>query len=164
MTEDLQFSPPAANPPTQAPPPAAPRWDRWDAMAILGLAIAVAAATTIVLETVSVPGAFEDDGIYVVTAKALAEGRGYRRLDLPGEPLQTKYPPLYPFVLSLIWRVLPEFPRNLPAMQIFNALCGLAAGFAAFRLFRFCGRLPPWLPLMGATAAVVSPFWVQLAQ
>ena len=41
-------------------------------------------------------GFFGDDATYVSTALALAEGRGYRLLSIPGEPLQTQYPPLYP--------------------------------------------------------------------
>jgi len=58
-------------------------------------------------------GAYHDDGIYVTTAKALATGEGYRIISLPYEPAQTKYPPLYPFLLSLIWRIYPHFPENL---------------------------------------------------
>jgi hypothetical protein len=63
-------------------------------------------------------GAYHDDGIYVATAKSLAEGQGYRIISLPNEPAQTKYPPLYPFVLSLIWRVYPQFPQNLILMML----------------------------------------------
>jgi hypothetical protein len=63
-------------------------------------------------------GAYHDDGIYVATAKALAEGQGYRIISLPNEPAQTKYPPLYPFVLSLIWRAYPQFPQNIILMML----------------------------------------------
>jgi len=49
-------------------------------------------------------GILEDDGIYLIGAKSLAEGSGYRVLNVPGEPFQTKYPPLYPLVLSGAWR------------------------------------------------------------
>lgn len=55
-----------------------------------------------------------DDGLYWVCAKSLAEGSGYRLLSFPGEPYQTKYPPLYPFLLSLVWKSNPRFPDNLP--------------------------------------------------
>ena len=41
-------------------------------------------------------GIFHDDGIYLVTAKALAEGKGYRIISLPAELPQTKYPILFP--------------------------------------------------------------------
>ena len=37
-----------------------------------------------------------DDCLYFVSAKSLADGGGYRIASLPGEPPQTKYPPLYP--------------------------------------------------------------------
>jgi hypothetical protein len=47
-------------------------------------------------------GNFSDDGLYLVGAKSLAEGRNYRISSLPGEPYQTKYPPLYPALLALV--------------------------------------------------------------
>ncbi len=54
-----------------------------------------------------------DDGVYWVSAKSLAAGDGYRILSFPGQPYQTKYPPLYPLLLSGVWRISPEFPANL---------------------------------------------------
>jgi hypothetical protein len=48
-------------------------------------------------------GAYHDDGIYWVTAKSLATGQGYRQTHLPGEPFQTKYPPVYPVMLAPAW-------------------------------------------------------------
>jgi hypothetical protein len=59
-------------------------------------------------------GQLHDDSMYFVSAKSLAEGNGYRIDSLPGAPAQTKYPPLYPLLLSLAWRVTPQFPQNLP--------------------------------------------------
>jgi hypothetical protein len=53
-----------------------------------------------------------DDGVLFVTAKSIAEG-GYRIASLPENPLQTKFPPLYPLYLSSIWRINPNFPDNL---------------------------------------------------
>lgn len=67
-------------------------------------------------------GFYHDDGIYVVTAKSLATGQGYRIISLPYEPVQTKYPPFYPFLLSLIWRAYPNFPDNLLPMMLFSVL------------------------------------------
>ena len=65
-------------------------------------------------------GAYQDDGVYLVTAKALADGQGYRHLELPGEPFQTKYPILYPLFLALIWRIFPNFPDNVTVIQLVN--------------------------------------------
>ncbi|HEX6315334.1 MAG TPA: hypothetical protein VFZ73_10770, partial [Gemmatimonadaceae bacterium] len=55
-------------------------------------------------------GAFQDDAIYTILAKALATGEGYRMINLPGAPHATHYPPGYPFFLSLLWRLSPSFP------------------------------------------------------
>lgn len=70
-------------------------------------------------------GYSHDGGVYAVTAKALATGHGYRIISLPDSPQQTKYPPLYPFLLSLVWRLYPQFPSNLVPMTILSLVCAL---------------------------------------
>ncbi len=67
-------------------------------------------------------GVLQDDGLYFIGGKALATGTGYRILSLPGEPYQTKYPPLYPLYLSLAWRMNPAYPANLPIALILSWL------------------------------------------
>ena len=59
-------------------------------------------------------GFFHDDGLYAVTAKALAEGQGYRITSLPTPIPQTKYPVLFPALLSIVWRAYPSFRRTCP--------------------------------------------------
>lgn len=63
-------------------------------------------------------GIYHDDGLYYVTAKSLAEGGGHRIASLPEAPAQTKYPPVWPLVLSGVWRLNPEFPGNLPLAML----------------------------------------------
>ena len=43
-----------------------------------------------------VTGIYHDDGIYVCTAKALAQGQGYRLIDLPGSPDSDQIPHYLP--------------------------------------------------------------------
>ena len=83
---------------------------------------------------VGVCGVYHDDGIYVITAKALAQGEGYRLINLPNSPLQTKYPILYPALLAIIWKIWPSFPKNLLAMQGVS-LCAGAASVALSYLY-----------------------------
>lgn len=64
-------------------------------------------------------GAFHDDAIYLTSAKSLAEGHGYRILSLPDQPYQTKYTPLFPALLALVWKLNPTFPANLPWAELF---------------------------------------------
>src|SRR5438105_12250232 len=81
-------------------------------------------------------GMFHDDGIYAVTAKALATGHGYRIISLPGEIAQTKYPILFPALLAAVWKLAPEFPQNLFWLKLAPFACTLVWGALAWRLFR----------------------------
>jgi hypothetical protein len=63
-------------------------------------------------------GTIHDDGVYLVTAKALAEGRGYHIISLPDEPQQTKYPIGFPFLLAIVWKLFPHFPENVPVLKL----------------------------------------------
>ena len=84
-------------------------------------------------------GDFHDDSIYWVTAKSLGTGGGYHIQSLPGEPYQTKYPPLYPLLLSLAWRIDPAFPHNLPLAAWISWLSLPAVVFQLLPLFRRMG-------------------------
>ena len=109
--------------------------------AVLVLVVALIAACLIYLAALTPDsfGFYHDDGIYVTTAKALATGRGYRIISLPSEPVQTKYPPFYPFLLSLIWRVNPHFPSNILPMMLLSVLATLAClALAWFYLTKYC--------------------------
>jgi len=86
-------------------------------------------------------GDFHDDGIYYVCAKSLAMGQ-YRIESLPGAPPQTKYPPLYPLLLSLAWRMDPSFPQNL----------GIAAWITWLALPALLALLAVYYPRMGFSA------------
>jgi hypothetical protein len=65
-------------------------------------------------------GLLSDDGILFSSARSLASGAGYRIASLPEQPYQTKYPPLYPLYLSLIWKLNPRFPENVPIATFVN--------------------------------------------
>jgi hypothetical protein len=65
-------------------------------------------------------GAAHDDAIYWVSAKSLAQDFSYRTLSSPGAPFQTLYPPLYPALLAVVWRIDPAFPQNLPIATLLN--------------------------------------------
>ena len=103
-------------------------------------------------------GRIHDDSIYFVSAKSIAEGHGYRILSLPGEPYQTKYPPLFPLLLTLVWKIQPEFPGNL---QIAALVCWLMlpAFLATCWLFYKSLGLPEWQSL-ALICLLGLNFWV----
>lgn len=98
-----------------------------------------------------------DDAMYVILAKSLATGQGYRYLNLPGAPAGTHFPPGYPALLALLWRVAPDFPGNLMLFKAVNALWLAVATVAVARFAR--RRLLPdgWSLAAGALTAVSAP-------
>ncbi len=67
-------------------------------------------------------GGFYDDGLYAILAKSLATGHGYRFLNLPGLPAAVHYPPGYPLLLALLWKIGPAFPANVVLFKLMNVL------------------------------------------
>ena len=84
-------------------------------------------------------GIAHDDGMYVILAKAIATGQGYRWLHVPGTPPASHFPPGYPAVLALLWWLFPVFPANAVLFKLANAffLGAAAAGVACFARARF---------------------------
>jgi len=105
----------------------------------------------------------------------MAEGRGYRILSLPGEPFQTKYPPLWPLALAAIWRIDPRFPENLrwgmavawamlPAFMAVASYWFRSAGFGSSMRTSLCAVLvlSPWIAFMSTTLMSELVFSVAL--
>jgi Dolichyl-phosphate-mannose-protein mannosyltransferase len=99
-------------------------------------------------------GVLHDDGMYVILAKSLATGHGYRWLNVPGTPPATHFPPGYPAFLAALWLIFPKFPGNVAVFKIANAcfLALAAAGFSIFATRRLRMRPVP----AGALALVAS--------
>lgn len=100
-----------------------------------------------------------DDGVFFVSAKALAAGEGFRIPSLPETPAQTKYPILYPAYLSLIWLLNPAFPANLPLATLASWLALVACLALAYAYYRAAGLPEPraWIlvALLGSSPYVV---------
>jgi hypothetical protein len=128
--------------------------------------IAVVGLLYLLVATTGPPavGLWQDDATYLATARSLAQGTGYRHIEMPGEPLQTKYPVLYPALLAIVFLVWPEYPENLALLLAPGAF--LAAGFAvlsAVYLRRVLGASRAWM-LAVAALAVLSPEIVSLVR
>jgi hypothetical protein len=101
-------------------------------------------------------GVLHDDAVYVILAKSLATGQGFRYLNLPGEPFATHFPPGYPVFLAALWRFMPDFPGNVVLFKAANAAL-LALGFLALRaLLRAEARFGRWGSIIVAFAGVVG--------
>ncbi len=95
-----------------------------------------------------VVGFLYDDGMYLMVAKALAEGHGYRLMGIVDQPYFYKYPPLFPLMLALGWLINPHFPHNIVWLKSINIL--LATGTLALwgYYFRTIRQFPQWVCLL----------------
>ncbi len=116
------------------------------------------------LRPTEVFGEFYDDSIYFSTAQALAEGRGYVLPSLPGSPPQTKYPPLYPWLLSWVWRWRPSFPENLAAATAVTALFCCWFLTAAFQCLRRLGGMGRWGSVLITGLCAFHPIFLALSR
>jgi hypothetical protein len=124
------------------------------------VAVAVGLVTLgIALATVSpyVVGSFQDDGIYVILGRALATGAGYRYLHLPGMPAATHYPPVYPALLALLWRIAPHFPENVVVFERANAVLLGVSAVLGVALARRAGLTTPWACAVASLGTVSIP-------
>ena len=105
-------------------------------------------------------GAAFDDAMYLILAKSLAAGQGYRSLNLPGQPVNMHFPPGYPAVLAVLWRLAPAFPGNVALFRLFNVACMAAAsvGTVLFLASRGVGRT--WALGVGVLTATSVPMLV----
>jgi hypothetical protein len=110
-------------------------------------------------------GSWHDDAIYWISAQSLARQQTYTIGHLPTQPPQTKYPPLYPALLSLVWRLGGAFPGNLPAATALQWTFTPFYFALAWLWFRRCDfpAWPSWaLTALVAAAPVTTLFAVSL--
>ena len=99
---------------------------------LAALALAVALATV----TPWPVGVYQDDAIYVVLAKALASGDGFRMINMPGAPHATHFPPAYPLLLAALWKLYPSFPDNIVLFKFANTLFLAVTAYGTYGLCR----------------------------
>jgi len=143
----------------------AKRTSRLTVIAVFLAALAPSAYLAWTLRTMPHLGFYHDDSIYWISARSLAMGDGYRIESLPGQPYQTKYPPLYPALLAAIWKLDPQFPANLPLATLFAWLLlplFLASLWLLLRQYGFNLRERSILLLIAALSPVTVVFGFSL--
>jgi hypothetical protein len=132
--------------------------DSWWTLALLAVGALGLVAGVLIIDASPV-GTYTDDALYVITARSIATGHGFRMLHLPGAPYATHFPPGYPLMLSVLWRIMPSFPDNVMLFKGFNALClGVIAACTARYMHRTMGA-PRLAVAVGAVTAVSVPLF-----
>jgi hypothetical protein len=125
---------------------------RWAGVA--GVALAVAACGAVyLLRYDQVAGFTVDDAWYILLAKALATGQGYTLINSPTPGITPFYPPGFPFLLALVFKVAPHFPQNVWLLKAVSIAAMFGLGTASFWYFARQRGLSS--PVAGAMAAVI---------
>ena len=77
-----------------------------------------------------------DEGSYLILGKSLALNGEYRSISWPEEPKHGKYPPIFPLLLSIVWKVFPDFPQNVPWFRGLNIFLGSLSLWVLHSLYR----------------------------
>ena len=120
------------------------------------IAAIVALVAGLVTMTSDPIGGFNDDGLYLLTARALAEGQGYVYPHLPGTPPAIHYPPVWPMLLAAVWKVAPAFPANIAWFKLINPLLLAVAAAGCTGFARRGLGLSPAVALLAVVVATVS--------
>lgn len=107
-------------------------------------------------------GLVVDDGWYVMLAKALADGLDYELINAPVAGILPGYPPGFPALLSIVFRVLPEFPENVWLLKSVSIAAMLAVGVLAYAYVRR-RQIEHELGVCIAVAVTITPALVFLA-
>jgi len=135
----------------------APRIPRPAVWAVLALSLVPATLFAWKMRHFDHLGYFHDDGMYWVSAKALATGQGYRIISYPDAPFQTKYPPVLPLLLAGVWKLFPAFPENMPWAMAAVALMLPAFLWTMLRLLESWGCSRP-LALVLCAWTALNPY------
>ena len=74
-----------------------------------------------------------DSAQYITLAESLAQGKGLRMLNYPGEPFYFYYPPVFAL---LLYPIIKFWGRNFYIMHLLIALFGYASLYVMYQLFK----------------------------
>src|SRR5256886_2227427 len=117
---------------TQAPPAAPDEQSRPRRLAVEAAVVGLVVIVGHLLFRLShefLIGALNDDAVYVVLGKAIAQGDGYRSIHLVGAPLQVRYPPALPLLLAVPWALAGTLGAVRATVAVLHPIVsGAAAG------------------------------------
>jgi hypothetical protein len=130
--------------------------------ASVGIAAAIFLAVYL-LRLDRILGLFVDDAWYALLAKSLATGQGYQLINSPSPGILPVYPPVYPFLVSLVYRLWPSFPNNVMLLKSVSIVAMLVVGLASYRHFNRDREWSHLVSLVSALTVTLTPGLVFLA-
>lgn len=127
---------------------------------------AIAAAPLVavyVLRLDRAAGLYVDDAWYIVLAKAVWQGDGFRLISSATTPILPAFPPGFAIILAPIVGAFPEFPANVTPLKLVSIVAMFGVGLAAYRFVARHYDAPPVVAAAVAATTVLMPAFVFLA-
>ena len=131
--------------------------------AVAPLVVLLIALPIYVLRLDPVVGLVIDDAWYVMLAKGLAEGHGYQLVNAPIEGILPGYPPGFPALLSLVFRLHPNFPDNVWLLKSVSIAAMLGVALLSYVYLHRLRHLPAHLAALASVGIATTPALVFLA-
>jgi hypothetical protein len=130
-----------------------------------GVVAAVTALVAVVyaLRLDPAAGLYVDDAWYIVLARALWEGEGFRLISSATTPLLPAFPPGFPMILAPVVGVFPDFPDNVTALKMVSIVAMFGVGIATYHYLLRSYDAPPFVAGAVAVITVLTPAFVFLA-
>jgi hypothetical protein len=107
-------------------------------------------------------GLYTDDAFFIVLAKALAQGEGFKFINST-TPIQPAFPPGFPMLLTpLVW-LSPDFPDHVPLLKSVSIAAMLGAGALTYVYLRRYRQASPAFAAVVAVLTALVPSLVFLA-
>src|SRR4051812_39380341 len=119
-------------------------------------AVVVVIAAAVALWLPRTPGPIDlrwDAGVYYILGTSLAEGRGYRLLNEPGQIRAVQYPPLLPAIVAVHERLLGTSDPTIVGIWLRRTAFAVFLTYAVVLLWFFRSHLPMPEALLGALAS-----------
>jgi hypothetical protein len=133
------------------------------AVAIIAMAGAAIVIGIYLLRLNQAAGLMVDDAWYLLLAKSLAEGTGYRLISSATTPILPNYPPGFPAILSLVFRAIPDFPQNVWLLKSVSIAAMMGVGGLTYLYLHRQRRVQRDLASLAAVAVMITPAFVFLA-
>jgi hypothetical protein len=124
--------------------------------------VVLAALAVYLLRVNGAAGLMVDDAYYVLMAKALSEGQGYRLVSSATTAMVPLYPPGFPAILSAIFYLRPEFPANVYLLKSVSIAAMFGVGVLTYLYLRR-RQLQEELAVCAALGVTLTPAFVFLA-
>ena len=127
-----------------------------------GLAAAIVAAAMLavyLLRLDASAGLYGDDALFIVLAKALAQGDGFTLIS-SSTPIQPAFPPGFPMLLTpLVW-LRPNFPDHVLLLKSVSIAAMLGVGALTYLYLVRCRQTSAALAAIVAVLTVLLPAFV----